>query len=447
MNNEAICAIATAYGQAAISVIRTSGSDCISLVNKIFKGKDLNTVDANTINYGYILDNDQIVDEVLVSIFKSPRSFTGENSCEISCHGGIFNTNKVLQTLVKNGFRLAEPGEFSKRAFLNGRIDLTQSEAIMDIIAADNDNALNSAINSLRNSTKKLVMNLRNDILQLLSQIEVNIDYPEYDDAITVTNNYLLPMINKNITYIEEVLKNSQISSIVLHGITTALIGRPNVGKSSLLNVLLEEDKAIVTEIPGTTRDTIEGRLRIGDVTLKLIDTAGIRDTFDYVEQIGVQKSKELVDKADLVILVIDSSEELTDTDKELLEMTKDKKRIIVANKADKILKNLDLDVIYISAKNKDGIHLLENKLLEITKVNEFNKIDQNYLSNVRHIKHLNDALNYLLEAKNACEMLYEVDIIQIDLKNAWDSLGLITGQTYANELIDELFSKFCLGK
>lgn len=447
MFSDSICAIATPYGVGAISVIRTSGVDSIDLVNKVFKGKDLKKIQANTISYGYIVDNDDIIDEVMVSVFKAPKSFTAENSCEISCHGGIYNTNRVLETLLKNGFRLAEPGEFSKRAFINGRIDLTQSEAIMDVIASNNNIALKSAINSLRSSTRNLVLSLREDLVNIIAAIEVNIDYPEYDDAEVMTNEVILPRLNKVISKVEEVIKKSNISKIAIHGISTAIIGRPNVGKSSILNLLLEEDKAIVTSVAGTTRDTIEGQLQLGNVTLKLIDTAGIRESEDIVEKIGIEKSKNLINQAELIILVLDNSEDLTDVDLQLLELTKDKKRIIVGNKIDVDSKfNID-GMINLSVKNKLGMENLESKLMEVTSLNEFNVDDQNYLSNVRHIAEMKNALTSLLEAKNACLLNVDVDMIEIDIKEAWLNLGKIIGETSSDKLLDELFSKFCLGK
>lgn len=447
MYNDSICAIATPYGTGAISIIRTSGENSIELVNSIFKGKDLTKVSANTINYGYIVYNGEIVDEVMVSVFHGPKSFTAENSCEISCHGGVFNTNKVLEALLSIGFRLAQPGEFSKRAFLNGRIDLTQSEAIMDIISADNNIALKSAMNSLRKSTRELVNSLREKILNIIAQIEVNIDYPEYDDAIVMTNDIILPLLDDTIDKMNDVLNHSYISKMAIHGIKTAIIGRPNVGKSSLLNMLLDEEKAIVTSVAGTTRDLVEGRLSLGNVTLNLIDTAGIRESSDIVEKIGIEKSKKLIEEAELILLVLDSSMDLTDIDYELLELTKDKRRIIIANKSD-LEDKLKLDnAIYISAKNNEGMALLEKKIMELTKLNEFNVNDQNYLSNVRHIALLKKTLSSLYQAREACMSMMEVDMIEIDIKEAWLTLGEITGETNPDQLINELFSKFCLGK
>ena len=443
-----ICAIATPYGVGAISVIRCSGENSIKLVNDVFKGKDLTKAMANTINYGYIMDKDSIVDEVMVSVFKAPHSFTAENSCEISCHGGVYNTNRVLEVLLSNGFRMAEPGEFSKRAFLNGRIDLTESEAIMDIISSSNEVALKSAISSLRSGTRNLVNSLREDIFTIIGQIEVNIDYPEYYDIEVMINEIILPPLNKIIDRLNDIIRHSYISKMVIHGIKTAIIGRPNVGKSSILNMLLDEDKAIVTDIEGTTRDLVEGKLTLGNVTLDLIDTAGIRNhTIDLIEQIGIDKSKKLIEDAELILLVLDSSMELTDIDNELLDLTKDKRRIIIANKADKN-NMIDIkDALYISAKTKNGLFELEEKIIDICKFNEFNLADQNYTSNVRHIALLKKALEQLNNAKESCEALMGVDVVEIDMKEAWNTLGEITGDTNPMELLDKMFKKFCLGK
>ena len=443
-----ICAIATPYGVGALSIIRCSGENSIKLVSNIFKGKDLTKVNPNTINYGYILNNGEIVDEVMVSVFHAPHSFTAENSCEISCHGGVFNTNKVLETLLDAGFRMAEPGEFSKRAFLNGRIDLTEAEAIMDLISSSNDIAHKSAISSLRSGTRNLVNSLREDIFEVIGKIEVNIDYPEYYDVEVMTNDIILPPLRKIIERLDDIIRHSYISKMVIHGIKTAIIGRPNVGKSSVLNMLLDEDKAIVTDIEGTTRDLVEGKLSLGNVTLDLIDTAGIRDhSTDLVEQIGIEKSKKLIDEAELILLVLDSSQELTDTDKLLLDLTKDKRRIIIANKADKDNKINIKDALYISAKTHDGLFNLEEKIINICKFNEFNVLDQNYTSNIRHIDLLKKAYKSLNSALDSCTNLMDVDIVEIDMKDAWNTLGEITGDNDPSELLDKMFKKFCLGK
>ena len=443
---ENICAIATPYGTGAISIIRCSGPDAIALVNNVFKGKNLTKCKSHTIHYGYIMDNEKIIDEVVCNLFIGPKSFDGENTVEINCHGGVYVTNQVLQVLLKNGFRMAENGEFSKRAFLNKRLDLTQAEAIMDIISATNDLALQSSNNSLRAQTSLLVKEFRDKLLDIIAKIEVNIDYPEYDDAIEVSINYLEPVINDLLKEMQQILNNSSISTIAIHGIKTAIVGKPNVGKSSLLNMMLDEDKAIVSSIAGTTRDLVEGKLNIRNITLHLIDTAGIRESDDYVEAIGIKRSQKAIDEADLILLVLDSSNELADEDLKLLELTKNKKRIIIANKNDLESKwKLD-DVVYISAKNNEGLDILADRIYEITNLNSFD-VNGRYLNNNRQIALMNKAYNSLLSAKNAIAVQMDIDLIEIDIKEAFDSLGEITGDAYPDELITALFTKFCLGK
>lgn len=443
---ENICAIATPYGTGAISIIRCSGPDAIALVNNVFKGKNLTKCKSHTIHYGYIMDNEKIIDEVVCNLFIGPKSFDGENTVEINCHGGVYVTNQVLQVLLKNGFRMAENGEFSKRAFLNKRLDLTQAEAIMDIISATNDLALQSSNNSLRAQTSLLVKEFRDKLLDIIAKIEVNIDYPEYDDAIEVSINYLEPVINDLLKEMQQILNNSSISTIAIHGIKTAIVGKPNVGKSSLLNMMLDEDKAIVSSIAGTTRDLVEGKLNIRNITLHLIDTAGIRESDDYVEAIGIKRSQKAIDEADLILLVLDSSNELADEDLKLLELTKNKKRIIIANKNDLESKwKLD-DVVYISAKNNEGLDILADRIYEITNLNSFD-VNGRYLNNNRQIALMNKAYNSLLSAKNAITLQMDIDLIEIDIKEAFDSLGEITGDAYPDELITALFTKFCIGK
>lgn len=442
-----ICAIATPYGTGAISIIRCSGPNSIELVNNIFKGKDLTKCKTHTIHYGYIMDNDEIVDEVVCNIFKGPKSFDGENTVEINCHGGIFVTNKVLQTLLNNGFRLAENGEFSKRAFLNRRLDLTQAESIMDIISATNTLALKSSNQSLRKSTSNLIKKFRDKLLNILAKIEVNIDYPEYDDTVEVTHTYLRPVLNEMIIDMKQILKNSEISTIAIHGIKTAIVGKPNVGKSSLLNMLLDEEKAIVSSIAGTTRDMVEGTLNLKNITLHLIDTAGIHESDDYVESIGIKRSQKAIEDADLVLLVLDSSNNLEEEDYKLLELTKGKKRIIIANKNDlNPVWNIG-DAVYISAKENEGIDKLADKILEVTSINTFESLNGNYLNNNRQISLMNKAYNSLLNANNAIDLQIDIDLIEIDIKSAFDALGEITGEAYPEELITALFTKFCLGK
>ena len=442
-----ICAIATPYGVGAISIIRCSGPEAIILVNKIFKGKDLCSVPSHTIHHGYIMDNGEIVDDVLCNVYIAPRSFDGENMVEINCHGGVYVTNLVLQTLLKNGFRLAERGEFSKRAFLNKKLDLTQAESIMDVISSTNKLALKGSQSSLRKSTYKLINKFRDKLLDIIAKIEVNIDYPEYDDAIVVTNEYLEPVISEMIVDMKEILKNSEISTIAIHGIKTCIVGKPNVGKSSLLNTLLDEEKAIVSSVAGTTRDMVEGSINLGNVTLHLIDTAGIHESTDLVESIGIQRSAKAIEDADLIFLVLDSSEELSNEDHELLKLTENKKRIIIANKIDLEPKWNIADAIYISAKNKEGLKELEERILEITNINTFESLNGNYLNNTRQIDLMRKAYESLNSAKESCDLNNDVDLIEIDIRNAFDYLGEITGEASPDELITALFTKFCLGK
>ena len=442
-----ICAIATPYGIGAISVIRASGPDAITLVNKIFKGKDLTKVKSHTIHYGHIMDNEEEIDEVLALVYLAPKSFDGENMVEISCHGGIYVTNQVLNTLLKNGFRLAERGEFSKRAFLNHKMDLTQAESIMDIISSSNKIALKSSNASLRSQTSKLIKSFRDKILDILAKIEVNIDYPEYEDAVDVTHEYLKPIVDDLIIGMQQILKNSSITTVAIHGIKTAIIGKPNVGKSSLLNMLLDEDKAIVSSYAGTTRDIVEGTLTLGNVTLHLIDTAGIHESVDYVESIGIERSKKAMDEADLVLLVVDASKELDETDKKLLEMTKDKNRILIGNKMD-LKEEISLPgMIYISAKNKEGLDALALRIEEVTKIDSIDSMNGNYLNNTRQTSLMEKAMESLNSAKNAMDLGYDISLIEIDIKNAFDYLGEITGEANPDELITALFTKFCLGK
>ena len=442
-----ICAIATPYGVGAISVIRASGPLAIELVNKVFKGKDLTKVKSHTINYGHIVDNGNIVDEVLANVYIAPKSFDGENMVEINCHGGIYVTNKVLKVLLKNGFRLAERGEFSKRAFLNGKLDLTEAEAIMDIISSNNDIALDSSLKSLRKNTYNLVSSFREKILDIMAKIEVNIDYPEYEDSVDVTHDYLKPIVEELIKDMEKILENSKISTLAISGIKTAIVGKPNVGKSSLLNMLLDEDKAIVSNIPGTTRDLVEGSINIGNVTLKLIDTAGIRESDDFVESIGIKRSIDALNKCDLVLLVIDSSNELEDEDKQLLELTKNKNRIIILNKSDLESKVKIDDSISMSALNNEGIEILSKKIIEVTEINSIYDMNDYYLNNTRQVELMRKAYCALLDSMTAINNLSDISLIEIDIKSAFDYLGEITGEASPDELITALFTKFCLGK
>lgn len=450
--NDTIAAISTTLGVGAISIIRVSGNDAIKIVNKIFKGKDLKQVDTHTIHYGHILDKGEIIDEVLISVMKSPKTFTTEDVVEINCHGGISTTNKVLELVLNNGARLAEPGEFTKRAFLNGRIDLTQAESVMDLINSKNESKRKVAIKGLNGYVSNIIRNLRQEILELLASIEVNIDYPEYDDAIVMTNDIVKPKIVEIKEKLAKIIKESENGKILTSGIKTIIIGKPNVGKSSILNRLLDEEKAIVTDIEGTTRDTVEGSITINGVSLNIIDTAGIRETEDLVEKIGVEKSLNLIPEADLVILVLNNNEELTEEDKKILDACKDKKTIIVINKND-LERKINIEdikyenIIYTNTIDLNGIDSLKDKIVELFNLNELEQKDYTYLSNIRQISLAKEANNILEEVEKGIEEEVPVDMIEIDIKRAWEKLGEIIGETYTEELIDQLFSQFCLGK
>ena len=450
--NDTIAAISTTLGVGAISIIRVSGSDAIKIVNSIFKGKDLKRVESHTISYGHIKDGDNLLDEVLVSVMKSPKTFTTEDIVEINCHGGIATTNKVLEAVLKNGARLAEPGEFTKRAFLNGRIDLSQAESTMDLINAKTESKRKAALNGLDGYVSKLIKNLRQEILEILATIEVNIDYPEYEDIETMTNEKLKPKIENVIKEIEKIIKESENGKVLTSGIKTVIIGRPNVGKSSLLNRLLDEEKAIVTDIEGTTRDTVEGSITINGVMLDIIDTAGIRKTNDIVEKIGVNKSYSLIESADLVIIVLNNNEKLTEEDKNILDYCKNKKVIVVINKsdlADKIdISNITYEnIIRTNTVDLNGLDELKDKIVELFNLEELTKEDYKYLNNVRQISLIKEAKDILLEALNGINNATPVDLVEIDIKRAWEKLGEIIGATYTDELLDQLFSQFCLGK
>jgi len=450
--NDTIAAISTTLGVGAISIIRVSGNDAIKILNKIFKGKNLEKVETHTINYGHIVDKDEIIDEVLVSVMKSPKTFTTEDVVEINCHGGISTTNKVLELVLNNGARLAEPGEFTKRAFLNGRIDLTQAESIMDLINSKNESKRKVAIKGLNGYVSNIIRNLRQEILELLASIEVNIDYPEYEDAIVMTNDIVKPKITEIKEKLTKIINESENGKILTSGIKTIIIGKPNVGKSSILNRLLDEEKAIVTDIEGTTRDTVEGSITINGVSLNIIDTAGIRETEDIVEKIGVEKSLSLINEADLIVIVLNNNEELTEEDKKILTACKDKKVIVVINKSD-LERKINLDdikyqnIVYTNTIDLNGINSLKEKIVELFNLNELEQQDYTYLSNVRQISLAKDAYQILEEVDNGIKNEVPVDMIEIDIKRAWKKLGEIIGETYTEELIDQLFSQFCLGK
>ena len=450
---DTIVAISTASGVGAISIIRLSGSKALEVASKIFKGKDLKKVASHTINHGYIIDkNRNIIDEVLVSVMLAPKTYTTEDIVEINTHGGIASTNKVLELCLVNGARLAQPGEFTKRAFLNGRIDLTEAEAIEDVINSSTDKSLRLSMNQLTGSLKNLITETRKDIMGLIANIEVNIDYPEYEDAEDITlkrlKEKLLPIKSK----LEELLKNSNDAKIIKNGIKICMIGRPNVGKSSLLNTFLEEDKAIVTDIAGTTRDIVEGETIINGIKINFLDTAGIRETANVVEKIGVDKSKKIINTADLIILVLNNNEKLTPDDLELLDLVKDKNYIIFVNKND-LPANIDLpvgkytNVVYGNTLTTAGIKELKEMITTLFNLEKINTNNPTYITNARHKALIEVALNYLNSALENIDNGYSVDMLEIDIRACWDTLGEIIGATYKDELLDELFSNFCLGK
>ncbi|MGM0496268.1 MAG: tRNA uridine-5-carboxymethylaminomethyl(34) synthesis GTPase MnmE [Bacillota bacterium] len=446
---DTIVAKATADGISALNIIRVSGDESFAKVNEIFKGSNIIKAKSHTVHYGHIHNQGEIIDEVMVSIFKSPKTFTTEDIVEITCHGGNFIANEIIKLLISHGVRLAEKGEFTKRAYLNGRIDLTEAESIMDMVNAKSKNQLKIANEQLRGNVKNLIENLQNIILDIIANIEVNIDYPEYDDVEELTTKKITPKINELLNKINKIIEESETGQIIRDGIKTAIVGKPNVGKSSLLNSLLKEEKAIVTDISGTTRDLIEAELNLNGVILKLVDTAGIRSTKDIIERIGINKSKKAILDADLILLVLNQSEKLTDLDKELLDLTLNKERILIGNKMD-LGNKLDLkdeSVINISAINSQGLDQLANKVKELFVNEKILKNNTAILSNTRHIGKLQEVKRALEDAKKAALDNLPIDFVEIDLRKAWANLGEITGQSTSDDLIDNLFSKFCLGK
>ena len=457
---DTIAAISTPPGEGAISIVRLSGEQAISIADAVFQSgkKKLIDVSSHTIHYGHIFDPEkyQMMDEVMVSIMRKPKTFTREDIVEINCHGGIVVVNQILQLVLRQGARLAEPGEFTKRAFLNGRVDLSQAEAVMDLIRAKTDKAMNLAINQLDGNLSRLIRQLRQEILETLAQVEVNIDYPEYDDVEELTTRLLLEKANQVQKQIQALLQTAQQGKILREGLSTAIIGRPNVGKSSLLNHLLREEKAIVTDIAGTTRDVIEEYVNVRGVPLKLVDTAGIRETEDIVEKIGVERSRKALSEADLILLVLNQSESLTTEDKQLLDITSGNKRIILLNKTDLPSRINQEDLVPylenepalpISVLTSEGLDQLEQAIADLFFSGNTGDKDASYLSNTRHIALLEKAEHSLAEVIQGIESGMPVDLVQIDMTRCWDYLGEIVGDSVQDELITQLFSQFCLGK
>ncbi|MEG0994530.1 MAG: tRNA uridine-5-carboxymethylaminomethyl(34) synthesis GTPase MnmE [Bacilli bacterium] len=450
--NEPIVAISTSLGVGAISIIRISGEEIVSKINKVFKGTDLTKVASHTIHYGHIIYKEEIIDEVLVTIMKAPKTFTKEDVIEINCHGGIAPTKKVLEIILSLGIRMALPGEFTKRAYLNGRIDLIEAENIMDLINTKSESARKLAINAVNGNITNLIVKLREKLLNVIANIEVNIDYPEYEDIEEMT----LSLLKDNLKEIEKELinlvKESSNSKIIKDGINVAIIGRPNVGKSSILNKLINEEKAIVTNTPGTTRDIVEGSITIDGFIVNFIDTAGIRETSNLIEKLGVNKSLSMIENVDLIILVLNNNEALEKDDIEIIERLKNKNVITVINKID-LVQKIDIssmnltNIVYCNTLSFDGIKTLKDKIKELFNLDLINNGDFNYLTNTRQIAKANEALELLNDIKVSILNNQVLDIIEIDIKKIWDLLGEIIGISYDEELLDALFSKFCLGK
>ncbi|MCR6598268.1 tRNA uridine-5-carboxymethylaminomethyl(34) synthesis GTPase MnmE [Bacillus halotolerans] len=458
---DTIAAISTPMGEGAIAIVRLSGPEAIQIADRMYKGpkgKTISSVESHTIHYGHIVDKrtDRVVEEVMVSVLKAPRTFTREDVIEINCHGGIVTVNQVLQLALREGARLAEPGEFTKRAFLNGRIDLSQAEAVMDLIRAKTDRAMNVAMNQMEGRLSALVRRLRDDILETLAHVEVNIDYPEYDDVEEMTHQLLVEKASSVKKEIEALLRTSEQGKILREGLSTVIIGRPNVGKSSLLNSLVHEAKAIVTDIPGTTRDVIEEYVNVRGVPLRLVDTAGIRETEDIVERIGVERSRQVLKEADLILLVLNYSEELSEEDVKLFEAVEGMDVIFIMNKTDLEAK-IDIErvrelangrpVVTTSLLKEEGVNDLEEAIQSLFYTGAIESGDLTYVSNTRHISILQEAKRAIEDALSGIEQDVPIDMVQIDLTRCWELLGEIIGDAVHESLIDQLFSQFCLGK
>ena len=447
---DTIAAISTAQGVGAISIIRVSGADAIKIVSKIFSNKKFYDAPSHTIHYGYIMDGEEKIDEVLVTIMRAPKTFTKEDIVEINAHGGIMTTDKILELLLVNGCRLAEPGEFTKRAFLNGRIDLTEAEGVMDLINSKTDISRKIALNQVGGKVSNMISKLRDELAGIIANIEVNIDYPEYEDIEEMTIDKINSNLSELESKIDKILKESKNGEVLTNGIKTAIVGKPNVGKSSLLNRLIGEEKAIVTDIRGTTRDSVEATLRIDNLILNLIDTAGIRKTDDVVESIGVDKSLKLIDEADLILFVVNYNEKLSHEDLVILDKLKGKNYITIVNKTD-LEKKIDdeklSNVVYVSALNDDNIDEIGNKIKKLFNLEKIETTDLTYLTSARSQAILRKVLESVKAVRKGIEDNYPIDMVEIDLKDIWNLLGEIIGESYDEELLDQLFSRFCVGK
>ena len=456
-----IAAIATATGAGGIGIIRMSGDNCFDVLKKIFipidKKFSWDNIKGYTIKYGYIInsENKEKIEEVLVSFFKSPKSYTTENMCEINCHGGTVIEKKILNECLLNGAELAEPGEFTKRAFLNGRIDLSQAESVIDIINAKTDKEAEASFDQLQGRLSKEIEDIRNDLLEIMSDIEASIDYPEYDIEET-TNDKAMKALNNIENKLKDLEKTFDSGKLLKEGVKTVIIGKPNAGKSSLLNIILDEDRAIVSDLAGTTRDTIEEFVNIEGVPLKIIDTAGIRDTEDLVEKIGVNKAIKLIDESDLVIAIFDSSKKLEEEDYKILDLIKNKKCIILLNKCDlsqessetiNYISKLNKNVLKTSMKTKDGIKELYKCISDMFNNNEINLNDGIIITNIRHKRQIHKAIESISKTKESINQNMTIDIVAIGIKEILEDLGEITGNNVSEDIINRIFSKFCLGK
>lgn len=453
-----IAAISTAMSASGIGIVRISGEDSMDVISKIYRSKSgkkkIKEVPTHTIHYGYIYDGDELIDEVLVMIMKAPRTFTGEDTVEIDCHGGVYAMKRVLETVLKNGARIAEPGEFTKRAFLNGRLDLSQSEAVIDVINAQNEYALKSSMEQLRGSVMKSIKEIRSHLIYHIAYIESALDDPEHYD-LTGYPQELMEVVEKEQQEISHLLKTADDGKIIREGIKTVILGKPNAGKSSLLNLLVGENRAIVTDIAGTTRDILEEYINLHGVTLRMIDTAGIRETKDVVEKIGVEKAREMAKDADLILYVVDSSTPLDENDEEIISMLSDKKAIVLYNKTD-LISAVDIEelkektghtVIPVSAVEETGIIELEEEIKNLFFSGNLTFNNEVYITNARHKEALEEAKKSLDLVKNSIEAGMPEDFFSIDLMNAYESLGRIIGEAVGEDLVNEIFSKFCMGK